>query len=341
LQVFLFALAIILLYVMLQPVITIFLTSIILTYIFYPLYKKIRGKIKRENLSVFLTLILTIVIFLMPFVFILSQIPNQTTQIYNFAQTNILGKGFFDFTCETSETLKCKSVNFAVSSGFFDLEGMIDIVLSKAMGIVKSIIVGIPNMVVAIAVSLFISFFLFKDGQKMLRAVVEMMPMNKKYANRLVDQFGKVTFSVVYAHIIVALVQGALGGIAFYFVGIQSPIFWGIVMAVFALLPFVGSAIVWVPASILMLVNGIISNSYFIIGKAIGLALFGILIISTVDNILRVKIAGGRGGVHPLTVLVGLIGGVNLFGLIGIFVGPIVLSLLLTFFKDFSANYRS
>jgi len=81
-------------------------------------------------------------------------------------------------------------------------------------------------------------------------------------------------------------------------------------------------------------------NSYLIIGKGVGLFLFGLFIISTIDNILRVKLVGDSGEVHPLTVLIGLIGGVNLFGLTGIFIGPIILSLLVTYFRDFSKMYK-
>ena len=339
-QVILFILAIVLLYFILKPVLIIFLTSIILAYIFYPLYKRIKKLIKYENTSIFITLILIIIIFLMPFVFVASQIPKQTSHIYAFAQDNIIGKGVFDFSCKTSASLKCKAINFVAETEFFDIDKMIDVILSKTIEIVKKIIVSIPSLMVGVGIALFISFFLFKDGPAMLTGLINMIPLNPRSSKRLVDQFGKVTYSVVYAHIIVALVQGALGALGFYLVGIPSPIFWGVVMAIFALLPFVGSALVWAPASILILVNGLISNSFIIMGKGIGLFLFGVFVISTIDNVLRVKIAGGRAGVHPLTVLIGLIGGINLFGLVGIFVGPIALSLLITFFKDFSKTYR-
>ena len=136
-----------------------------------------------------------------------------------------------------------------------------------------------------------------------------------------------------------ALAQGALGTIGFYIFGVKSAIFWGVIMAIFALIPFIGPAIIWVPASLFLIINGIIANSYWEIGMGIGLFVYGVAIISTIDNILRIKLIGGKSEVHPLTGLIGIIGGIELFGLIGIFVGPILLSLLITLFKDFSGKY--
>jgi len=275
----------------------------------------------------------------MPFIFVASQIPKQTAGIYNYAKENIVDKDFFDLKCENVESTKCNVVNFVTGSGYFNFDKIINGLFTKITELATLIVVRIPNIIVGVALALFISFFLFKDGKKLMNSVVGMIPLNKQYSNKLIEKFGMVTYSVVYAHIIVAIVQGALGAIGFYIFGIESAIFWGVIMAIFALLPLIGPAIIWIPASLFLLINGIISNSYFGMGMGIGLFLYGIFIISISDNLLRVKLIGGRSDVHPLTVLIGIIGGINLFGLVGIFIGPIALSLLITFFKDFSGEY--
>jgi len=334
-----FIAAIILFYLLLKPLINIFLASIILTYIFYPLYKRIKKPLKNESLSILITLILIIIIFLMPFIFVASQIPKQAIGIYDYAKVNIVDKGFFDASCENVNSLKCNTIKFITGSGYFNLDNFVNGLFQKITGFATYIVVRIPNIIVGIGLALFISFFLFKDGKKIINGVVVMIPLHKKYSDKLIEKFGRVTYSVVYAHIIVAIAQGALGAIGFYIFGIDSALFWGVVMAIFALLPLIGPAIIWIPASIFLIINGIIVNEYFEIGKGIGLILYGIFVISTSDNILRIKIVGGKGDVHPLTVLIGIIGGLSLFGLIGIFVGPIALSLLITFFKDFSGDY--
>jgi len=327
-------------YLLLKPLVTIFLASIILTYVFYPLFRKIKKSLKYEGLSIIVTLILIIVLFLMPFVFVASQIPAQITQIYDFAKENIIGKGFFKLSCENTNSEICKIVNFAGNLEYLEIDAAINNIFKSIAKFAGGVVANIPNLMIGIAFALFISFFLFKDGKKLLSNAVAIIPMDKKSSNKLVEQFGRVTHSVVFAHLIVAIVQGALGALAFVILGVPSPLFWGVVMAIFALLPVIGPAIIWIPASILLVLNGVLVDSYFVIGKGIGLFLYGLFVISTIDNILRVKLVGDSGEVHPLTVLIGLIGGVNLFGLTGIFIGPIILSLLVTFLRDFSKRYR-
>lgn len=314
------------------------MASIILTFVFYPLYKRIQKSLKYENLSVLITLVLIIIIFLMPFIFVASQIPKQAAGIYDYAKENMMDKDFFDLSCENVESIKCNVVNFATGSGYFDFEDIINRLFQKITELATYIVIRIPNIIVGVFLALFISFFLFKDGKKLMNNIAEMVPLTKRYSDKLIEKSNKVTYSVVYAHIIVAIVQGILGAIGFYVLGISSALFWGVVMAILSLLPIIGPAIIWIPGSIFLLINGIVINSYFDIGKGIGLLLYGLLIISTSDNFLRVKIIGDTGQVHPLTVLIGIIGGISMFGLIGIFIGPIALSLLIMFLRDFSSK---
>ena len=154
------------------------------------------------------------------------------------------------------------------------------------------------------------------------------------------DQFEKVTYAVVFAELFVALAQGVAAVIGFYVFGVQLPIFWGVLTAFFALIPAVGTAIIWVPASFYLVLSGYLTQDYITIAKGVGLFVYGVLIISTIDNILRVKIMEAKADVHPLLVIVGVIGGVNLFGVIGLFLGPILLPLLMTYFETFRERYE-
>lgn len=275
----------------------------------------------------------------MPFIFVASQIPKQTAGIYNYARENIMDKDFFDLKCENVGSIKCSMINFATGSGYFNFDDIINSLFQKITELATYIVVRIPNIIIGVFLALFISFFLFKDGKKLINNIAGMIPLSKRYSYKLIEKSNKVTYSVVYAHIIVAIAQGILGAIGFYVFGVPSALFWGVVMTILSLLPIIGPAIIWAPASIFLLFDGVVTNSYFDIGRGIGLLLYGIFIISTSDNFLRVKIVGYTGEVHPLTVLIGIIGGINIFGLIGIFIGPIALSLLIMFLRDFSSKY--
>ncbi|MFH1917050.1 MAG: AI-2E family transporter [Nanoarchaeota archaeon] len=118
-----------------------------------------------------------------------------------------------------------------------------------------------------------------------------------------------------------------------------NPIFFGVLIALFALIPTFGTAIIWVPASLLMILSGYFSHDYWTLGKGIGLFTYGLLIISTIDNILLAKIVHVKAKVPQAIIIIGVIGGASLFGIIGIFIGPILLPLLITYFETFQERF--
>jgi predicted PurR-regulated permease PerM len=187
---------------------------------------------------------------------------------------------------------------------------------------------------------LFISYFLFKDWEIIIQKIVGWLPIRKKTIKTLMDQFEKVTYAVVFAELFVALAQGVVAVIGFYISSVPLPIFWGVLTAFFALIPAVGTAVIWVPASFYLVLSGYLTQDYITISKGLGLFVYGVLIISTIDNILRVKIIQAKANVHPLIVITGVIGGVNLFGVIGLFLGPILLSLLMIYFETFRERFE-
>ena len=154
------------------------------------------------------------------------------------------------------------------------------------------------------------------------------------------DQFEKVTYAVVFGQLLAAMAQGVVAIIGFYIFGVSLPIFWGVMTAFFALVPAVGTVIIWMPASLYLILSGYLTQDYITIANGIGLFVYGVLIISTIDNILRVKILEAKADVHPLIVIAGIIGGVNLFGVIGLFLGPILLPMLITYFETFRERFE-
>jgi predicted PurR-regulated permease PerM len=140
---------------------------------------------------------------------------------------------------------------------------------------------------------------------------------------------------VIYAQLFVAFVQGIVGGLGFYLFGVPFPILSGVLIAFFALIPFIGTAIIWVPASLYLIFSGHFSQDFWVFGKGIGLFVYGLFIIATIDNILLAKIVNVKAKVSPIIVIIGVIGGASMFGVIGIFIGPILLPLLITYFETF------
>jgi predicted PurR-regulated permease PerM len=167
-------------------------------------------------------------------------------------------------------------------------------------------------------VMLFSLFFLLRDGDSLGRQIRELLPLPERERDRLMVETRDLVIASVGAGLLVAAAQGAIGGVAFWLLGIAGPVIWGVVMAMCALIPVVGAALVWVPTSAYLLLSGDIT-------RGIILALVGVLGISMADNVLRPWLLSGRTSASGLIVFLGLLGGVAAFGFIGLVIGPIVL----------------
>lgn len=175
---------------------------------------------------------------------------------------------------------------------------------------------GLGGWLVQAGVALFTLFYLLKDSDAVQDAICWFVPLEESRTRRLLTRAREVTYATVVGNLLVAVVQGLLGGLAFWAAGLPSPALWGTVMGVLSLIPVVGPPVVWIPAALHLLTTGKV-------GPGVGLALFGTLVISTIDNILRAWLVSDRLKIHPLLVFLGVVGGVFLFGAPGLVVGPV------------------
>lgn len=164
-------------------------------------------------------------------------------------------------------------------------------------------------------------FYLLRDGDKVLHAVIELLPYPPGRRDAMLSHLNEVVISSVYGSLAVAVAQGLLGGIAFAILDLPSPVLWGVVMAFLAFLPLVGAFIVWAPAAAILAVQG----AY---GKAIFLAAFGLVAVGLIDNILRPYLISGRTRMHPLVIFLAVLGGLQAFGFLGIFLGPVLVAVV-------------
>jgi predicted PurR-regulated permease PerM len=340
-----FLLALFLFFKIIEPMITIFLSSILITYLFYPLYKKVRKRISNQFLSIILTILVIVIILLLPFSYVVFEVTQQSSEFYNSLSSNIAKGALFGIGCTSADSKICYLINniekfSAQSLSKIGFDKQIQKLLPRLQEILTNYLIEIPLAILNGGFILFISYFLFKDGEKIIQKMAGWLPIRKKTFQKLKDQFEKVTYAVVFGQLFVALALGFVAIIGFYIFGVPLPIFWGVIAGFFALIPPVGTAIIWVPASFYMVLSGYLTQDYIIIAKGLGLFVYGVLIIGTIDIILRIKIIQAKADVHPIILIAGIIGGVNLFGVIGLFLGPILLPLLLTYFETIGVRLR-
>lgn len=196
-------------------------------------------------------------------------------------------------------------------------------VLMKSGG---SVVMSALGTAVSFVVMLFVLFFVLRDGPALARQVVRMLPIEQRRRTLLWQHLSDVTRAVFLGIGLTALAQGALLGVGFWIAGLPSPLVFGVIGVILALIPMLGPALLWVPAAIWLAIQG--HHGY-----AIFLALWGSVVVSLVDNLLRPLLISGRAEVPTLAVFVGVMGGLAAFGFIGLFVGPIVLGLLVALFR--------
>ena len=175
-------------------------------------------------------------------------------------------------------------------------------------------------------------YYFLADGPEMLASVMRLLPLDDKYEQQLVEQFGGLSRTIVLASLVSALAQALLAGAGYYFAGVGSLVFLTVTTALMAMVPFVGSTIVWVPVCLYL---------YFYDGRptaAITLGIYCTIVVSTIDNVVKPLILHGGANLHPLLALLSVIGGVQALGPIGLFIGPMVVAFLQTLLTMFNAE---
>ena len=189
-----------------------------------------------------------------------------------------------------------------------------------------SVMLGAIGTIVSFALMLFVLFFVLRDGPAFAQQLVRMLPVEPRLRQKLWRHLIDVTRAVFMGIGLTALVQGVLLGIGFAIAGLPSPLVFGVLGALFALVPVVGTAVIWVPAVIWLAIHGET-------GYAIFMAAWGVVVVGSVDNFLRPILISGRVEVPTLAVFIGVMGGLSAFGFIGLFVGPIMLGLVVALFR--------
>jgi predicted PurR-regulated permease PerM len=199
-------------------------------------------------------------------------------------------------------------------------------VLEFAISGGRQVLLGALGAVIGLLLMLFILYFFFRDGDEMAKRLVALVPMEESRKTRLIAQMSAVMRAVVFGALATALIQGALLGLAFGIARLPSPVVFGFLTALAALLPVVGTALVWVPATIALYAQGRP-------GWALFMLLWGALLVGSVDNFLRPLLISGRAQISTLPVFFGVMGGLAAFGPIGIFVGPLIIALALALLR--------
>jgi predicted PurR-regulated permease PerM len=201
------------------------------------------------------------------------------------------------------------------------------------VGGLSSFALGTANFLFMTLVFFYTLFFFQLDGPRVVERILYYLPLNDHDERRMLERFTSVTRAMIKGTLLIGMIQGALAGLAFAVAGVGNAVFWGTVMAVLSIVPGIGSAAIWVPASIILVFQG-----HLVAG--IGLMLFCGLVVGSIDNVLRPKLVGKDANMHELMIFFGTLGGLFMFGMAGLLIGPLVASLFLTIWDIYGIAFK-
>ncbi|MBA1273848.1 AI-2E family transporter [Stutzerimonas azotifigens] len=304
--------------------------AVILAIIFAPLqrwlYKRLHN---RRNLSALITLLVCLVVAVLPVIFITGLLVQEGASLYRRIQSGDLDIG--SYVTYAREMLPGPLQN---QLDRFGLGGDMDSLRARlASGALEgsqylatkafSFGQGTFQFFVSFFVMIYLLFFLIRDGKELVARIRKAIPLSETQKRRLFSKFTRVVRATVKGNIVVAVIQGVLGGVIFAVLGIPSASLWGVLMALLSLLPAVGAGLIWTPVAIYFLMSGSV-------WQGIILTLYGVLVIGLVDNILRPILVGKDTKMPDYVVLISTLGGLALFGLNGFVIGPLIAALFIS-----------
>lgn len=316
------------------------LWATVIAVIFEPLHRRLLIPMRgRRGLAAALTVLIIIAIVILPLIMIATLLVQEASGLVAKIQS-----GEYDFGSYLHRIVDALPAWATGLIERFNLKSFSTVRGWLASGLMKGGEVLAPqalslgmntfDFVIGFGIMLYLLFFLLRDGEALAGRIKEAIPLHGDRKSALFTRFADVVRATVKGGILVALAQGTLGGIAFWFLGIHAALLWAALMAFLSLLPAIGAGLVWAPVAIYFLATGAI-------WQGIGLALYGVLVIGLVDNLLRPFLVGKDSKLPDYVVLVSTLGGIEVFGLNGFVIGPLIAAMFMVSWEIFSASRRT
>ncbi|WP_331235674.1 AI-2E family transporter [Natronorarus salvus] len=297
------------------------LAAVILAYVLFPIHARLAPRIGRRASPVLL-IVLTLVAVILPLIYVGTVLYRDLLE---------LAQGETALDAETLEARIEESTGQTVDvqSALVDVgEALVEVLFGSVTQVV-----GVTfTATLGLALTLFLVYYTLRDGPAFVDWAADVIPLPPDVTADLFDQIHRTTWGVVIGHISVAVIQGLVGGVGLYFAGVPNVVFWTFVMIVLALLPLIGAFIIWGPAAIyLVAVDQVVPG--------VALAVYGIVVVSMIDNYARPIVIDREAHLNPGVILVGVFGGVYTLGFTGLFIGPIVIGVLAATLATFREDY--
>jgi predicted PurR-regulated permease PerM len=313
------------------------LWATILAIVFAPLYRRLSAAMRRKRtLAALVTLVIIILIVILPVTLISSLLLQEAFSVYERVQSGELS--FSQYFQQVFAALPGWVTDLVDRFGLTNLGLMQERLSSGLMRAsqflaAQALTIGQNtfDFIVKLCIMLYLLFFLLRDGDVLAKRIRDAIPLQAEQKRDLLGKFTAVIRATVKGNIVVAIIQGALGGVMFWFLGVHASVLWGVLMTVLSLLPAVGAAVIWLPVAIYFFVTGAF-------WKGVLLVAYGVLVIGLVDNVLRPVLVGKDTKMPDYVVLISTLGGIAIFGINGFVIGPVIAAMFMAVWDIFSAS---
>lgn len=317
----------ILTFFLLKPILLSIVLGLILAFIFTPIHNKLSTKLKSRNISVLLICIFLFLLIVIPTWFLTPLAINQSFKLYVSAQEFNLMESFIDLLPSAFSSEKFASEITPILQEFFSDS------IQGVMNFFSNIIINFPKLLLHFSVVLFTFFFVLRDNKEFILYIKTLIPFSNQVKEKLFSASKGIAYSVIYGQVIIGVIQGAIVGVSFLIFGVPNSLLLFFLSCILGVLPIVGVPIIWIPVALYLLIAG---NTF----SAIGVIIFG-TVASTIDNFIRPFIVSKRTQIPSSIILIGMIGGLFMFGVLGLVLGPLILAYLLVMIELYRFNKTS
>jgi predicted PurR-regulated permease PerM len=304
-------------YKIVSPFIGDILAAIVLSIVSFPLYQKLKNKINRKNTAALITTLFIVLLITIPALFFANTLLHEAITIYN-------SIGAVDLHTPSEKLKEITGLNIEFDRYIKEtIREASNLFIKSSTEIIRFLATGFVHLFA----TFFMMFFFLRDGKSIAREVRRSLPLSEYQKTRLFKGVTDKINGIFLGFLALGIAEFLAAFIGFSIAGIENALIWSLIVAIFAYIPILGPAAVWVPAAIYLFINGNV-------GQAIFLSIYFIIVLSFyMDNILRAQLIGKTAKIAPIISLLGIFGGIILFGIVGLIVGPLILSLFLLVYK--------